>query len=452
MKPNHNLKTRWNRPLAIATLILSLAALLAGCGPLAAGTATPAPATAEGDGGQGGGELAGSSPLGHRPFPRTLSFGTWAGQVWLLTSLRGEPLLEGSRITLEFETDAVGGFAGCNGYGSAGGGTGDEGTFEARDGRLRLPMMAQTAMACDDPPGVMEQEMAYMEALRQATGYRLEGDVLELQDAAGETILAFSRQEELSMDPAALPGTAWQLVTLNGQPPAEGSSITLAFHDGNRASGHAGCRDYVLGYQADEEGISFYYTAMMGWLCVTPGSQDSRDSLIRQEGAFTDALSWTDRFRLADDSGQLELLSQRGESLAFEPFAPQALPPVEGPEWVLLSFVEPNTAAGLEQPIVLPMDVITETATTLQFREGTAMGTAGCNQYSAPYNLQGTALSIEDPVRTEMFCEQPKGIMEQEERTLSWLAEAEKAQVHGRQLWLETGDGRALVFFAPDWE
>ena len=221
----------------------------------------------------------------------------------------------------------------------------------------------------------------------------------------------------------------------------------VAFHDEHRAGGHAGCRDYVLGYRAGEDGLNFYYTAMMGHVCIAPGTQEDQDRLLRQEGTFTDALSWTDRFRLAEDGSSLELLSQRGESLVFEPLAAGEVPPLEGTTWALVSFVEPNDQAGLEQSLPAPLDTVAGTDVTLEFRDGTAAGTAGCNQYTAPYSLEGAALGIEDPVSTKMFCE-PEGVMEQEQRLLSWLAEAETAQVHGRQMWLVTGDGRALVFTA----
>jgi heat shock protein HslJ len=418
----------WRGMLRAATLLASLAALLAACGPPAPGTATPEATTPEETGGQEGGELAGTE--------------------WLLTSLRGQELLEGSRITLQFQANQLGGFAGCNSYGSVM----DEGGYEARDGELRLPTLAQTLMACLEPEGVMDQEAAYMDALREATAYRLEGDVLEVQDASGDTILTFRRQEEIDMDPAPLAGTAWQLVTLNGQPPAADSNITLTYLDESRASGHAGCRDYLLGYEASEKGINFYYTAMVGDVCLEPHSPSSRDILLRQEGAFTDALSWTDRFRLAEGGEQLELLSARGESLVFERLAPAALPPLEGPTWVLLSTVEYRALEGLDRPLAAPLDVISGSEVTLQFAQGAVGGTAGCNQYSAAYSLRGAALSIDDPISTKMFCQEPPGVMEQEQRFLSWLAHAAEAQVHGRQLWLDTDDGRALVFHAPDWE
>ena len=46
----------------------------------------------------------------------------------------------------------------------------------------------------------------------------------------------------------------------------------------------------------------------------------------------------------------------------------------------------------------------------------------------------------------EMACSSPAGIMEQEQRYLGFLADVTACRIYGSQLWLETGDGRALVF------
>jgi len=37
---------------------------------------------------------------------------------WVLTSINGGPLLEGTNITLAFYPSELSGFAGCNGYGA----------------------------------------------------------------------------------------------------------------------------------------------------------------------------------------------------------------------------------------------------------------------------------------------------------------------------------------------
>jgi len=96
---------------------------------------------------------------------------------WVLTSLNGSSLLEGSNITLNFAGGEVGGFAGCNAYG---------GEYTAADeGTLTIGEMMITLMDCQAPEGILEQEAAYVEALRNAATYRVMGDRLEIANAAG---------------------------------------------------------------------------------------------------------------------------------------------------------------------------------------------------------------------------------------------------------------------------
>ena len=113
------------------------------------------------------------------------------------------------------------------------------------------------------------------------------------------------------MDPTDLLGTAWQLVSLDGASPVEGSTITLVFDGLGQASGLAGCREYTVTYEANEDKISFPMISMSG-------DDDclADEALYRQEGNFTDALTWATNFRLGE--GQLEIETARGELLVFE--------------------------------------------------------------------------------------------------------------------------------------
>jgi heat shock protein HslJ len=49
-----------------------------------------------------------------------------------------------------------------------------------------------------------------------------------------------------------------------------------------------------------------------------------------------------------------------------------------------------------------------------------------------------------------MACPDPSGVMEQEQRYVDYLGDVTTYAIDGRQLWLETGDGRALVFAAQE--
>ena len=110
------------------------------------------------------------------------------GTRWVLISLNGKSLIEGPRaITLEFAGGLVSGSAGCNSYHSC-----CPGRYTATDdGSLTISGFAVTLVLCTGIEGLMEQEDAYIEALRNAATYRVIDDRLEIDNAAGETTLVF---------------------------------------------------------------------------------------------------------------------------------------------------------------------------------------------------------------------------------------------------------------------
>jgi heat shock protein HslJ len=353
---------------------------------------------------------------------------------WTLTSLHGTSLLEGSHITLNLGPEGVGGFAGCNRYG---------GEYAAADeGALATSKLWLTAMECE-PPALHDQEQAYIEALNNAAAYRVLDDRLEVDNAAGETTLVFARKEEFSMNPGDLVGTEWQLFSMNDGGDfvgdlVEGATFTLAFHDEYRVSGHAGCRGYVATYEASGDDVGFPLYAMMGSfeLCS--------EALMEQEGLYTTILGWATDYRLGE--GRLEILTARDEVLVFEPLPEDADASLEGTAWTLTAFIEEKQVEEMPTPLLMPMDVLAETEITASFENGTLRGSAGCNTTSGAYAFDGSFFNVETLAATEMACGGPVGVMEQEQRYLGFLRDVTVYRIHGSQLWLETGDGRALVF------
>jgi heat shock protein HslJ len=366
--------------------------------------------------------------------------------AWTLSTLKGAAPIEGPALTLILNAQGFEGYAGCNHFG---------GQYEAADeGMLELGVFAITQMDCPVPEGIIPQEESYVKALQEVTGYRLEDGRLELQDAGGEVILVYVRQEAGRGDSAELWGTVWQLVSLAGKPPLGISPITLAFHDGHLASGHAGCWDYVASYSAGDSRLGFHYLGMLGEACppATTG-QLPQDQLMEQEGDYTTMLGWTNRFRLED--GRLELHTVRDETMTFKPLPAQEQASLVGPIWRLLAFVEPNPhAEGLDR-VPLPAPVLPGTEITALFAEEEMQGSAGCNDYGATVRRDGTAISIDEIVATERACLDPEDLevpagstMEQEARTFEFLRAVTHYALYGQQLWLWTDDGRALAFSA----
>jgi heat shock protein HslJ len=115
------------------------------------------------------------------------------GTAWTLVALNGDAPIENSNITLSFSDGFVSGFAGCNTYRSLIVGS-DEDKYRytaTEDGALTIPGFFITEKDCSTPEGVMQQEQAYVEALRNVATYRRIGERLEIDNAAGETTLIF---------------------------------------------------------------------------------------------------------------------------------------------------------------------------------------------------------------------------------------------------------------------
>jgi len=226
-----------------------------------------------------------------------------AGTQWELVALDGDPLAEGSRITMALDEGRLSGFGGCNRYGA---------TYAlGRDGDLEIVEPMHHAALCTQPAGVMEQEDAYIRALCAASALRIVGDRLEISDATGEARLVFRPQERLTLDPAALIGTRWDLLVMAGTGPVEGMRYTLSFDSATELTGEAACRTYRGTYKATGDDIDLHFLEMAGEPCL------DRQDAMEQEGAFTTALESIDQYRLSDD--RLELVTQGGEVLVFVP-------------------------------------------------------------------------------------------------------------------------------------
>ncbi|MFC2030098.1 META domain-containing protein [Chloroflexota bacterium] len=114
---------------------------------------------------------------------------------WVLTSLTGKALIKDTQITLGFGEGSLEGSAGCNSYG---------GSYTATEDSLRLSDLHWTEMGCLEPEGILDQEMAYLNALNTVSSYQVDADRLELYNEAGTQILVFGPQETELPDPTRI--------------------------------------------------------------------------------------------------------------------------------------------------------------------------------------------------------------------------------------------------------
>jgi putative lipoprotein len=88
--------------------------------------------------------------------------------------------------------------------------------------------------------------------------------------------------------------------------------------------------------------------------------------------------------------------------------------------------------------------VLDRVLTTLTFeRDSMVVGSAGCNRYSAPAELDGAGLRFGQAAATRRAC--PPAVMDQEQRFFAALDETRRYRREGSKLWLLDEQGRPVA-------
>lgn len=110
---------------------------------------------------------------------------TLEGSRWSVTGINHgtgvNSIVDGTEPSLEFGAEGrLSATAGCNNLMA---------TYEVTDQSLTIETGAQTEMACPEPEGLMEQELAMSEALGNVKTFEIVGYGLTLRDEAGNTLI-----------------------------------------------------------------------------------------------------------------------------------------------------------------------------------------------------------------------------------------------------------------------
>lgn len=100
--------------------------------------------------------------------------------------------------------------------------------------------------------------------------------------------------------------------------------------------------------------------------------------------------------------------------------------------WELISINQGNLLEG--------------TQVTLTFEETQVTGSAGCNVYSASYEVSGNSIAFGAIVQTEMACVDIPGIMDQERMYLEMLEAAQSYEAAENMLTIISEYGQSLIF------
>jgi heat shock protein HslJ len=233
-----------------------------------------------------------------------------------------------------------------------------------------------------------------------------------------------------------LNGTEWVLASYSGDgamvPVLNGTTISLLFTPGE-ATGTAGCNHYFASYRSSGDSISFENIGSTEMYCMAPG-------VMEQESRYLQIIGSAERYRLEAD--RLTFTDRNGTPLlVFDRYTPPPPRPLQNTAWNLISFhsgdAVSSTIAGTQITAVFGTD-------------GRVAGTAGCNQYSAEYTVQGSTLEIGSPISTKMHCTAPAGLMQQETTYLNTLTSVKQFAIEGNVLVLLDGGGRPLLTFSAN--
>jgi len=235
-----------------------------------------------------------------------------------------------------------------------------------------------------------------------------------------------------------LAGTAWHLAAFradNGSviAPLPGAEPLIIFGEGGTLSGSAGCNLYSAPYRINGSTIS------VEPVIATAAYPATAEGLAQQEARFKELLVAAasyrvegDRMTISGPSGKELLVFSRAEQ-------PESMP-LLATEWQLTHY---TTGGGNAVASPIP-----GTSVNLTFdADGTLSGSAGCNAYSAPYELNETGIAVERVIATKASLAGPAGVMEQESAYLDLLRSASGYRIVGDTLAVIDGNGRAILFF-----
>ena len=225
----------------------------------------------------------------------------------------------------------------------------------------------------------------------------------------------------------ALNGSQWTLVNLHSQAALSDTLVTLNFEDG-KVTGSDGCNRYRGTFTAKAGKLSFGKN-LASTMMMCP------ETISKQASVYIKALLSTTHYKI--DKKSLLLMSAKGKLLAT--FAKQDTS-LSGKSWHVTNINNGKQAV---------VGLLPNTEITINFgTDGTVNGWAGCNKFTARYEVNDKAIKINNIEAEHNACSNPNNA-EQEVQFLRALATAAVIQYDGRLLTLRTAeDAMAVVMTA----
>jgi len=185
-------------------------------------------------------------------------------------------------------------------------------------------------------------------------------------------------------------------------------------------SGTAGCNNYFAKYEVSGSQLTIGVGGTTMMACSQP--------IMAQESAYITNLAASASYLITGD--QLEISGADGNALlTYKVIQPT---PLTGMLWRLTMYNNGKEAL---------VSTLAGAEITATFGEdGSLAGSAGCNNYSASYTVDGSALTVTAPATTQKMCAEPVGVMDQEAAYLNALQMAAVYAITGDELEITDTD------------
>jgi len=195
------------------------------------------------------------------------------------------------------------------------------------------------------------------------------------------------------------------------------SGTTMKLVDGE-IRGSGGCNNYFGSYTVDDDRMSVSGIGSTLMYC---------EDLMEQETAYLQLLEQVRGYEIVDS--QLQLYGEDATALLV--FEPAKVWPLEG-SWNLRQYNNgKETIVRLETGIEI----------TAVFEGGKMVGSAGCNNYTTSYEAKGTEITLGEIGVTRKLCQEPEGVMDQEQAYLSALGTVKQFSIDNGVLSLFNEEG-----------
>ncbi len=216
--------------------------------------------------------------------------------------------------------------------------------------------------------------------------------------------------------------TEWDLVTMNGEAPVDGTMPTLSFEE-DVINGTTGCNSYFGGYMLDGTNLTIEQVGQTEMFC---------EGRMEQEMAYTQMLMSAVSLTLED--GTLTIHTSEGD-LVYVSATHEVL---EGQTWHLSGIATAD--GGILHTWV-------DERITAEFVDGEVSGSSGCNGYGGSYELDGNNINLGPTVGTLMACEEDE-INQREAEFLAALGNIASYEIIRDNLTFFDADGNIVMTFA----